>query len=218
MADKSLTLTAVAFALTVMDDAARAEGAAEKALEKKRGASWAAVQEAAHAFNADMSEADKTELSGQLARVYAKYYPASSAKVVASQHARAIYLLATGSPVGDARNIAAFLAAHKRTPAAGATKPETGAPEAPDLQGDEAPAAAPAQAPAPILSGVSVELGSAIARLVEAAKKMPHMEDALLYAANHPGAFISAMEALLIAKPASPAKVAQLADKHKRAA
>lgn len=193
------TLTGVALAIAVMSDAAKAEGQAEKTLEKRRGASWAAVQEAAGAFDAEMSEADKTTLSGQLAKVYAQFYPAASAKVVASQHARAIYLLATGSKPDGHGNIAAFLSAHKKAPAK-----SSGAAPAADASGDPA---APASATiaqqtlqsGALLSGASIELGSAIARLVEASKRMPELETALLIAANHPAGFIKAMEALLLA-------------------
>lgn len=194
------TLTGVALAIAVMSEAAKAEGQAEKTLDKRKGASWAAVQEAAGAFSAEMTAAEKTALSGQLAKVYAKFYPAASAKVVASQHARAIFLIATGSPSDGYSNVAAFLSAHKIKPvkgSAGASKGGSDDGEGGDDSGAGEAPTKPAQGS--ILSGASVELGSAIARLVEASKRMPELETALLIAANHPAGFIKAMEALLLA-------------------
>ena len=200
------TLTGVALAIAVMSEAAKAEGQAEKTLDKRKGASWAAVQEAAGAFSAEMTESEKTALSGQLAKVYAKFYPAASAKVVASQHARAIYLIATGSDPTGHGNIAAFLNAHKRAPVKSEATPPAGAEAAPDVAGEPvAPAKPNGKQPlvlGSILQGTSLEFGSAIVRLVEASKRMPGLEDALLLAANRPGEFIAAMEKMLTEKAA----------------
>lgn len=210
-----VALTGVAFAIAVMSDAAKAEGTAYKALEKRQGASWRALCEAAGAFES-MDDAEKRKLSGELARAYVKYYPENTYKVVASQHARVIHLIVNGAKVEGFSGISEFLKAQakpktQQTPVGATGADEEGEPLLSEATKTPSVKASP-------MHGASVELGSAIARLVDMARKNPQIEDALLIAANHPDGFVSAMEALLTAKPASPAKVSQLVAKHQRAA
>lgn len=218
---RDATRTAVSLAVAVMLKPFKAQASVEKKLEKAKGAAWAAVQEAAGAFPADMSEKDRTTLSGELARNYAAFYPAASAKVVASQHAKAIWLIATGWAVGEKApekfgNIAAFLDAFKapRKQADAGNEPDnsTGTKDAQDAEKQNA---------AMSTAGLSVEVGAAIIRLIEQAKKSPEMCDALIMLSNRPEWGIKVLaDALVPDVDATAAKLAEKfgADKVKRAA
>lgn len=161
-----------------ISEAAKTMGAAVAAQERAKGAVWAGVRKAAEAFPPAMTELDRKVLSGALAKRYAAAYGTeASAKVVASQHAKAIYLLAThakaadGSPVDadEASDVQSYLKAHRApVAAAGAV-----------VRAEDAKPVAMSTA------GLPVETGAAIVRLIEAAKRDPEIADALIFASNN---------------------------------
>lgn len=110
------TLTGIALAIAVM-------GKAMTALSRANGAVWRSLQEAAGGFPATMTDADKTELSSQLSRQYRTKGGLDNAPQLASMHARAIYLIATGKPGADGKtpdpakftNMSAFFGAFSDT-------------------------------------------------------------------------------------------------------
>lgn len=208
---RELIRTGVAMAVAVMLKPLQAQASAEKKLDKAKGSAWLAVQEAAGAFPADMSDKDRTTLSGELARNYKAFYPEASAKVVASQHAKAIWLIATGAATGKLApdqfsNIADFLKAHR---------PERHQADAGN-EGDKSTStsdakAAATQGAALSTAGLSVELGSAIVRLIEAAKRSPEVSDALVMMANRPEWAVKVLADALV--PSVDATAAKLAEK-----
>lgn len=189
--------TAVSMAVAVMLKPYQAQARAEKALDRVKSATWRSVQEAAACFDAAMSTADRTALSGELARQYKRFYSEASAKVAASQHAKAIHMIATGvtAKVGQEQwgadrfgSMDAYFKACKgeRHQADAGNAPRA---KGADTVGEgDTSAQEAADKPANALStaGMSVELGAAFVRLIEAARKNPEVADAVLFMSNSP--------------------------------
>ena len=201
------TLSLIATTVKALHAAVKAEASAAAALDRKSGATWRAVQAAAEPFPATMSKDDRTALSGALAKDYATVYRhKDAAKVCASQHAKAIHMIATGvqgeiaddkgatrkAPAAEFASMKAYFAAcrePKQQADAGNPPNNAGNPGAsanPSTDDAAVKAAAETRATALSTAGMTVELGSAFVRLIEAAKRSTEVADAVMFAANSP--------------------------------
>ncbi len=213
----AVNVTAVSLAVAVMHKAAAAEAKAAQALDRARGSTWDAVREAALCFDAPMSDEDRTALSGELAREYeGRYKDKAAAKSAASQHAKAIFALTHGKGSKDAKSLKEYLAgAFVRNQANAGNAPKNQAAQTVAASSTSAPASPePAAQGGTAFStaGMPVEVGSAIIRLITAAKKNAAVGDALCVLANQsPDRIVAACEWLLTSK--AEGQAAKLAEK-----
>lgn len=178
------TLTGVSLAVAVVFKAVAS-------LSRANGAVWRALQEAAGAFPVTMSDADKSALSGELARTYRKHGGLDNAAVLASQHARAIHLIATRKPANDGTvpdpakfsNMSAFFGVYAQSKGA-TTKGHAGTAGA--SQGATVPPANPASATqhradagnapdtgAPVANADSASIGTLVTQNMLSAHGLP---------------------------------------------
>lgn len=206
--------TPVALAVAVM-------GKAMGALSRANGAVWRSIQEASGAFPATMTDEDKRVLSGQLAADYRKRAALDNASVLASQHARAIFLIATGARAVDGKtpdpakfsNMSAFFGAFSTKPAKTVTPPHPGA----SVTGGTKPVhradagnapdnAAPKGGDVPPIDrlmaqqvvsvhGLPAEVASALQDLVAMMRAQPQLQDAVVMMRNNPALLLQAAEA-----------------------
>lgn len=206
--------TPVALAVAVM-------GKAMGALSRANGAVWRSIQEAAGAFPATMNDDDKRVLSGQLAADYRKRAALDNASVLASQHARAIFLIATGAKAVDGKtpdpskftNMSAFFGAFSDKPAKIVTPPHPGAGvtggtkpvhradagNAPDNaapKGDAVPPIDRLMAQQVVsVHGLPAEVAGALQDLVTMMRAQPQLQDAMVMMRNNPALLLQAAEA-----------------------
>ena len=189
-------------------------------LSRAQGSVWRALQEAAGAFPACMSEADKKTLSGQLAATY-KAGGLENAPVIASQHARAIFLIATAAPGADGTvpdpakfkgmNVFfAFFGKAKPAPVA-PTSGSVGRADNGNAPASGAPAAAPsAAAIGPLLTqnmvschGLPPESVDCVQALVKAMRGDPELQDLMQFVARETVWFKATATAELRARTAA---------------
>lgn len=218
------TLTGIALAIAVM-------GKAMTALSRANGTVWRSLQEAAGGFPATMSDADKSALSSQLSKAYRTKGGLDNAPQLASMHARAIFLIATGKAGTDGTvpnpakfsNMSAFFGAFsekKTTPTAGTGG--TVAPTNPNsATAHRADAGNAPSTGAPVANGEASAIGMLVTQnmlsahglpadvvqvfqdLLTLARANPQIQDGLTMVRNVPQRLLDAVPAWVAAERAS---------------
>lgn len=205
-------ITPVTLAVAVMHKAVAAQAKAETALDRARGNTWAAIKEAALCFDGAASEDDQKALYAALRAEYeARYSNVNAAKSAASQHAKAIVLLTQGKGDAKAASLKDYMSS-VTSPRADSSKKGGKAASAAtgENSGDGAAGTVDAKSAALSVSGLPVEVGSALVRLMEHVRKNPDARDAVILMANRPELLVEFAD-FALAKMTKPAPVASVA-------
>ena len=205
-------ITPVTLAVAVMHKAVAAQAKAESALDRARGNTWAAIKEAALCFDGAASEDDQKALYAALRAEYEQRYSnVNAAKSAASQHAKAIVLLTQGRGDAKAASLKDYMGSVTAPRADSSRKGGSAASTATgENSGDGAAGTVDAKPAALSTSGLPVEVGSALVRLIEHVRKNPDARDAVILMANHPEMLVE-FEGFALAKMVKPATVATVA-------
>lgn len=181
-------ITPVTLAVAVMHKAVAAQAKAETALDRARGNTWAAIKEAALCFDGAASEDDQKALYAALRAEYeSRYTNVNAAKSAASQHAKAIVLITQGKGDIKAASLKDYMGSVTAPRADSSKKGGKGSGGATgENSGDEAAGTVDAKPAALSASGLPVEVGSALVRLIEHVRKNPDARDAVILMANKP--------------------------------